>query len=42
MSDRTLAAALEPRPFGDRHIGPDDQQVTEMLKALGRRAASRR
>ncbi len=35
MSDRTLAAALEPRPFSDRHIGPDDHQVTEMLKKLG-------
>src|SRR3954451_22215738 len=23
------------RPFSQRHIGPDDQQVTEMLKALG-------
>jgi glycine dehydrogenase len=35
MSDTTLAAALEPRPFRDRHIGPDDHQVTEMLKKLG-------
>ncbi len=35
MSDRTLADALDPRPFRDRHIGPDDQQVTDMLKALG-------
>ncbi len=35
MSDRTLAAALEPRPFRDRHVGPDDQQVTAMLKTLG-------
>ncbi len=35
MSDQTLAAALEARPFADRHIGPDDTQVTEMLKALG-------
>ncbi len=35
MSDRTLAGALEPRPFSERHIGPDDRQVTEMLKALG-------
>jgi glycine dehydrogenase len=35
MSDQTLAAALEARPFRERHIGPDDHQVTEMLKALG-------
>jgi glycine dehydrogenase len=35
MSDHTLAEALQPRAFRDRHIGPDDQQVTEMLKALG-------
>ena len=36
MSDiETLAAALEGRPFSERHIGPDDHQVTEMLKALG-------
>ena len=35
MSDHTLGAALGARPFSERHIGPDDQQVTEMLKALG-------
>jgi glycine dehydrogenase len=35
MSDTTLADALRGRPFRERHIGPDDQQVTEMLKALG-------
>ncbi len=35
MSQRTLAAATGPRPFSERHIGPDDRQVTEMLKALG-------
>ncbi len=35
MSDRRLAEVLEPRPFSDRHIGPDAPQVTEMLKALG-------
>ena len=35
MSDGTLADALEPRPFSDRHIGPDDQQITDMLKVLG-------
>ncbi|MCW2806946.1 MAG: gcvP [Marmoricola sp.] len=35
MSDATLAAALEARPFSERHIGPDEHQVTEMLKALG-------
>ncbi|MCW2762276.1 MAG: gcvP [Marmoricola sp.] len=35
MPDQTLAAALEARPFSERHIGPDDHQVTEMLKALG-------
>ncbi|MCW2712901.1 MAG: gcvP, partial [Marmoricola sp.] len=35
MSDATLAAALGARPFSERHIGPDEQQVTEMLKALG-------
>jgi glycine dehydrogenase len=35
MSDATLAAALEVRPFSERHIGPDEHQVTEMLKALG-------
>ncbi len=35
MSQRTLAATTGPRPFSERHIGPDDQQVTEMLKALG-------
>ncbi len=35
MSDQTLGNALEHRPFSDRHIGPDEQQVTEMLKLLG-------
>ncbi|MCW2821381.1 MAG: gcvP, partial [Marmoricola sp.] len=35
MSDATLAAALGARPFSERHIGPDEHQVTEMLKALG-------
>ena len=35
MSDQNLADVLEPRPFSERHIGPDDHQVTEMLKALG-------
>ena len=35
MSDHTLGAALGARPFSERHIGPDDQQVTEMLKTLG-------
>ena len=32
---RSLADAIRPRPFSERHIGPDAQQVTEMLKALG-------
>ena len=31
----TLADSLTGRRFAERHIGPDDQQVTEMLKALG-------
>src|SRR6476620_7369059 len=31
----SLADAIRPRPFSDRHIGPDAQQVTEMLNALG-------
>src|SRR6478752_2177269 len=31
----SLADAIRPRPFSERHIGPDAQQVTEMLKALG-------
>ncbi len=35
MSDATLADALEGRPFRERHIGPDEQQITEMLKVLG-------
>ncbi len=35
MSDQNLADVLAPRPFSERHIGPDDRQVTEMLKALG-------
>ncbi len=35
MSDQNLADSLQPRPFSERHIGPDDHQVTEMLKALG-------
>ncbi len=35
MSDQTLAQALAARPFSERHVGPDDQQVTDMLKALG-------
>ncbi len=38
MSDRdatTLTALLRPRPFAERHVGPDEQQLTEMLKALG-------
>ena len=35
MSDQNLADVLEPRPFSERHIGPDDHQVTEMLKTLG-------
>jgi glycine dehydrogenase len=35
MSDQTLAAALASRPFRERHIGPDEQQITEMLKRLG-------
>ncbi|WP_027861521.1 aminomethyl-transferring glycine dehydrogenase [Marmoricola sp. URHB0036] len=35
MSDQNLADDLQPRPFSQRHIGPDDHQVTEMLKALG-------
>ena len=35
MSDGTLADALEPRAFSERHIGPDDQQITDMLKVLG-------
>src|SRR3954467_12980220 len=25
----------DPRPFSARHIGPDDHQITEMLKTLG-------
>src|SRR3954452_16383172 len=35
MSDPNLADVLQHRRFRDRHIGPDDHQVTEMLKALG-------
>src|SRR3954463_14892177 len=35
MSDQNLADDLQPRPSSQRHIGPDDHQVTEMLKALG-------
>ncbi|MCW2848292.1 MAG: gcvP [Marmoricola sp.] len=35
MSEHTLADALASRPFSERHIGPDDHQVTEMLKKLG-------
>ena len=35
MPDQTLAEALEARHFRERHIGPDDRQVTDMLKALG-------
>ncbi|SDS02412.1 glycine dehydrogenase (decarboxylating) alpha subunit /glycine dehydrogenase (decarboxylating) beta subunit [Nocardioides scoriae] len=37
MSDApsTLAGLIRPRPFAERHIGPDDDQVTLMLKALG-------
>ncbi len=35
MSDATLADALAGRPFSERHIGPDEQQITEMLKTLG-------
>lgn len=35
MSDQNLADSLQPRPFSERHIGPDDHQVTEMLKTLG-------
>jgi glycine dehydrogenase len=35
MSDATIADALRGRPFQERHIGPDDEQITEMLKALG-------
>jgi glycine dehydrogenase len=33
-SDRTLKA-LSPRPFSDRHIGPSDEQIPELLDALG-------
>ncbi len=35
MSDQNLADVPPPRPFSARHIGPDDHQVTEMLKTLG-------
>ena len=37
MSDQTISRDVlaATRPFSDRHIGPDDHQVTEMLKALG-------
>ncbi|MET0838959.1 MAG: aminomethyl-transferring glycine dehydrogenase, partial [Marmoricola sp.] len=35
MSDQILGNGLQPRPFSERHIGPDDHQVTEMLKKLG-------
>lgn len=40
MSDRpdshdTLASRLQPRAFAERHVGPDEEQLTEMLKALG-------
>src|SRR3954453_7148005 len=35
MSEHDLADDLQPRPFSERHIGPDDHQVTEMLKTLG-------
>ncbi|MEO7352650.1 MAG: aminomethyl-transferring glycine dehydrogenase [Marmoricola sp.] len=35
MPDKIVAAALRARPFSERHIGPDDHQVTEMLKKLG-------
>ena len=35
MSDQILGNSLGPRPFSQRHIGPDDHQVTEMLKKLG-------
>ena len=34
-SGQTLPAALQGRPFSERHIGPDDQQVSEMLQRLG-------
>ncbi len=35
FSGQTLATALAGRAFSDRHIGPDDHQVTEMLERLG-------
>ncbi|GAB3664608.1 aminomethyl-transferring glycine dehydrogenase [Nocardioides korecus] len=35
MSDARLSDLLTSRPFAERHIGPDDAQVTEMLKAIG-------
>ena len=31
----TLAEVTAARPFSERHIGPDEPQVTEMLKSLG-------
>ena len=35
MSDHTLTALSQPRPFSERHIGPDEAQVASMLEALG-------
>ena len=35
MSDHTLSSLSQPRPFSERHIGPDDAEVTTMLKTLG-------
>ncbi len=35
MSDHTLSALSRPRPFSERHIGPDEAEVTTMLKVLG-------
>ncbi len=34
-SGTTLSDLTAARPFAERHIGPDDAQVTEMLKAIG-------
>ena len=32
--DMRLADLISGRPFVERHVGPDDAQVAEMLKAL--------
>jgi glycine dehydrogenase len=35
VNDPTSAAILGARPFVDRHIGPDESAVAEMLKVVG-------